>query len=409
MIILSIETSCDETAISLVSAKGGVKKPQFKVLADMTISQIKIHQKYGGVFPNLAKREHQKNLVPILEKVLEKSSKLKVKSRKSKVEKNDLADNLLKKLQVVLEREPELLRQFIEFIPHIKKPKIDAIAVTQGPGLEPALWVGINFAKALSLVWNTPIIPVNHMEGHIVSPLISLDTPNLKKSKERTPKKQVDIKFPALALLISGGHTELVEIKKWGEYRIVGKTRDDAVGECFDKVARMLGLPYPGGPEISALAESARTLKPDIRNNGMEVNFPRPMLNSPDLDFSFSGLKTSVLYFLQKQKDVSEDLKKSISLEFEKAVTEVLVAKTKKAVEDLGIKSLIIGGGGSANKYLRKIFEMEFGEQIEVYFPTHYLATDNALMIAVAGYLTSLRGNKNDDNMGIKAEGNMSL
>ena len=409
MIILSIETSCDETAISLVSAKGGVKKPQFKVLADMTISQIKIHQKYGGVFPNLAKREHQKNLVPILEKVLEKSSKLKVKSRKSKVEKNDLADNLLKKLQVVLEREPELLRQFIEFIPHIKKPKIDAIAVTQGPGLEPALWVGINFAKALSLVWNTPIIPVNHMEGHIVSPLISLDTPNLKKSKERTPKKQVDIKFPALALLISGGHTELVEIKKWGEYRIVGKTRDDAVGECFDKVARMLGLPYPGGPEISALAESARTLKPDIRNNGMEVNFPRPMLNSPDLDFSFSGLKTSVLYFLQKQKDVSEDLKKSISLEFEKAVTEVLVAKTKKAVEDLGIKSLIIGGGVSANKYLRKIFEMEFGEQIEVYFPTHYLATDNALMIAVAGYLTSLRGNKNDDNMGIKAEGNMSL
>ncbi len=419
MIILSIETSCDETAISLVSAKGGIKKPEFKVLADMTISQIKIHQKYGGVFPNLAKREHQKNLVPILEQVLKKSGLYKLKTKE-----NDLSTDKLNNLKTILEREPELLKQFLEFIPKIKKPKtrpvrsrdgsqrefssnrIDAIAVTQGPGLEPALWVGINFAKALSLIWDIPIIPVNHMEGHIVSPLISLDTPDLKKVKE---KERVNIKFPALALLISGGHTELVEIKKWGEYKIVGKTRDDAVGECFDKVARMLGLPYPGGPEISALADLARTQK--NKTEGEPVKFPRPMLNSPDLDFSFSGLKTSVLYFLQKQKEVNEKLTQAISLEFEEAVTEVLVTKTKKAIQEFGIKSLIVGGGVSANKHLRKIFEREFGLKTEVYFPSNYLSTDNALMIAVAGYLTSLRGikTKGPESMEIKALGNMTF
>jgi len=399
MIILSIETSCDETAISIISAKGGVKKPAFKVLSDMTISQINVHQKYGGVFPNLAKREHQKNLVPILEKVLKESNNLKPK-------KNNVPDDLIKKLEITLEREPELLRQFIDFVPNIKKPKIDAIAVTQGPGLEPALWVGINFAKALSLLWDMPIIPVNHMEGHIVSPLISLDTPDIRKSEEN---KRVNIKFPALALLISGGHTELVEIKKWGEYKIIGKTRDDAVGECFDKVARMLGLPYPGGPQISALARLARTQKNKV--DGEPVKFPRPMLNSPDLDFSFSGLKTSVLYFLQKQKDVNEHLKQNISQEFEEAVTEVLVTKTKKAIQDFGGKSLIIGGGVSANKYLREIFEREFGQKIDVYFPSHYLSTDNALMIAVAGYFGSLRGQKTkgSENMEIRALGNMSV
>jgi len=201
MRILSIETSCDETGISILEVKGGKKSPSFKVLADSVASQIAIHAPYGGVYPMLAKREHIKNLPIILEKVLKKSK--------------------------------------------IKKP--DLIAVTSGPGLEPALWTGIVFAKELSKKWNVPLIPVNHMEGHILSVFG-------KKKKFKIPK----MKFPVLSLLISGGHTELVLVKDLMKYKVIGQTLDDAAGEAFDKVARMLGLPYPGGPEISKLAEQLR-------------------------------------------------------------------------------------------------------------------------------------------------------
>ena len=203
--------------------------------------------------PMMAKREHQKNLIPILEKSLKKSGFLKL-NLKSQIL------NLKPKLQKInktLEREPKLLEQFLKFIPTIETPKIDAIAVTVGPGLEPALWVGINFAKALAKVWKKePIVAVNHMEGHVVASRLATKS-NLKSLPAGEAGKISKImKFPALALLVSGGHTELVLIKKWGDYKIIGQTRDDAAGECFDKTARMLELPYPGGPQVAKQAEN---------------------------------------------------------------------------------------------------------------------------------------------------------
>lgn len=394
MKILAIETSCDETAISVVEAKGGIKNPQFKVISNLTLSQAKLHAKYGGVFPSLAKREHSRNLVPVLQKVLEQGFE---DHRFQTPNYRKITSSKLQKIKQILKREPELLEQFLEFIPTIKKPAIDKIAVTYGPGLEPALWVGINFAKALSEVWSTtkriPVVPVNHMEGHIVSVLLAQNKKIYKK-----------IKFPAVALLISGGHTELVLVKEWGDYKILGQTRDDAVGEVFDKVARMLDLPYPGGPEISRLADQARNLKPKIKNL---INFPRPMINSPDLDFSFSGLKTAVLYHLQKYPAKTTEEKSLIAEEFELAVVEIFLRKIKKAIEQSGAKTLIVAGGVSANKFIRSEIERRFGKEIEILIPEFELSTDNALMIAIAGYLKILRKSKTQKN--IKAEGNLSF
>ncbi|MFH1956552.1 MAG: tRNA (adenosine(37)-N6)-threonylcarbamoyltransferase complex transferase subunit TsaD, partial [Patescibacteria group bacterium] len=242
MKILAIETSCDETAISVVecwgnpfSARGGSAFGG-KILSNVVASQIKIHAKWGGVVPNLAKREHIKNLPVVLKKALGK----------------------------------------------IKMKNIDLIAVTVGPGLEPALWVGINFAEDLAKKCNKKIIGINHMEGHLVSPLLNLKL------------KIKNLKFPAVALLVSGGHTELVLIKDWLKYKIIGQTRDDAAGEAFDKVAKMLKLPYPGGPQVSKLAESFK-----FQVSSFKTKLPRPMIKSNDYDFSFSGLKTAVLYLLK--------------------------------------------------------------------------------------------------------------
>ena len=302
MKILSIETSCDETAISIVETDG----KEFNVLGNAILSQIEHHKEYGGVFPTIAKREHTKNLIPLLRNVLSESNSLNAKDEIWHPEKKEVLEKMLK-------REPELLKQFLEFIPTIKTPDIDAIAVTNGPGLEPALWVGINFARALASVWDKPIIPVNHMEGHIFSALLQDDF--------KMPK----FKLPMLALLISGGHTQLVLSKEHLKYEIIGETLDDAVGEAFDKTARMLGLPYPGGPYISALAEMSRKnaeytqtdvekiqseSTSSLRESAHEVKFPRPMLYSNTCDFSFSGLKTSVLYTLKKIPDLTEDIKK---------------------------------------------------------------------------------------------------
>ena len=253
MRILSIETSCDETGVSIVEAKGGFSKPELQVLANITASQVKLHAKYGGVFPMMAKREHAKNLTPILKQVLKESGLFKNNSPKN-------YSSILKNTRIVLKREPGLAEALVPLLQKIKKPKIDAIAVTYGPGLEPTLWVGINFAKALSLAWNIPVIPINHMEGHIFSALMEQRQVKSNKLKvtrnkqENTSYMLSAISFPAVALLISGGHTELVLMKDWFKYKIIGATRDDAVGEAFDKVARILGLPYPGGPEISRLA-----------------------------------------------------------------------------------------------------------------------------------------------------------
>lgn len=410
MKILSIETSCDETAISIVEAKGNIKNHQFKVLSNITLSQAKLHAKYGGVFPSLAKREHSRNLVPVLQKVLEQGFG---KHKSQTPNYRQITNSKLQKIKQILKREPELLEQFLEFIPTIKKPAIDKIAVTYGPGLEPALWVGINFAKALSEVWSTtkriPVVPVNHMEGHIASVLPLQNRGNSKSETNSKLKKKLEIRysgleFPAVALLISGGHTELVLVKEWGDYKILGQTRDDAVGEVFDKVARMLDLPYPGGPEISRLADQARNLKPKIKNL---INFPRPMINSPDLDFSFSGLKTAVLYHLQKYPAKTTEEKSLIAEEFELAVVEIFLRKIKKAIEQSGAKTLIVAGGVSANKFIRSEIERKFGKEIEILIPEFELSTDNALMIAIAGYLKILRKSKTPKN--IKAEGNLSF
>jgi N6-L-threonylcarbamoyladenine synthase len=396
MKILSIETSCDETAVSIIEAAGGFKKASFKVLGNALISQIDIHKEYGGVFPSLAKREHSKNLTPLLEEVLKKSKLLK-KGKKEKY----FESGTIKKISKMLEREPELLKAFLEYIPTIEKPKIDAIAVTQGPGLEPALWVGVNFAKVLSMIWDKPLIPVNHMEGHVIASLL-----DKKSFSGKSPLHP--LAFPALTLLISGGHTQLVLIKDWLKYEIIGETRDDAVGEAFDKVARMLELPYPGGPQISRLAEQARLPNAQVRSTSA-FTFPRPMITSPDFDFSFSGLKTSVLYTIKKIPALTPEIKMAIAEEFENAATEVLLSKTEKALKANKIKTLILGGGVVANTHIRSSFEKMIKNYTEtaLYFPHLSLSTDNAVMIALAGYFNYLK--KPNFSKGFKAEGNLRL
>src|SRR3990167_1734755 len=232
MRILAIETSCDETGVCIIEAEGAFGAGfSYTILGNALLSQTETHAPYGGVFPNLARREHEKNLVPLLEKALSEAGLY------------CQGDTLTVDVEKILEREPELRRQLILFLTSNGKPDVDAIAVTPGPGLEPALWVGVNFAKALAAAWKLPIVPVNHMEGHIILSAMSVEEINNNQISEI--KK---FKFPLLSLLISGGHTELVLSKEWMTYELLGQTRDDAVGEAFDKVARLLGLPYPCGP-----------------------------------------------------------------------------------------------------------------------------------------------------------------
>ena len=362
MIILGIETSCDETALSIIEVKESAdNKKEIKILSNQVLSQIELHKQYGGVFPMMAKREHAKNLIPLLKKTLEESCFLesRIKNQESRMGKRNYS-HILQNVRIILEREPELLEQFLEFIQNIEKFStrpvrsregsqrdsasngIDLIAVTAGPGLEPALWVGINFAKALSVAWDVPVVPTNHMEGHVLVALLQ----EVKSEKLKVKSKKGDTDYsgsyytlnpipcPALALLISGGHTEMVLMKKTGEYEIVGRTRDDAVGEAFDKVARILGFPYPGGPEISRLAEETRKFPSyESRIMNYELKLPRPMLHSDNLDFSFSGLKTAVLYLVKKlSTPLDEHIKMEIAREFEDSVTEIIIKKVKKGI-----------------------------------------------------------------------------
>jgi N6-L-threonylcarbamoyladenine synthase len=390
MRILSIETSCDDTAISIFEVSGGIQSASFKVLANNSNSQINIHIPYGGVFPALAKREHIKNLPIILETCLKQA-------------------NFTPAPLLVKERG---LRKG-----KIDKPPIDVIAVTSGPGLEMSLWTGIVFAKELAQKWKVPLIPVNHMEGHIVSVF----------GKGKGKFKLEKAKMPMLALLVSGGHTQLVLIKKWMQYEIIGESVDDAVGEAFDKVARMLGLPYPGGPEISKLAETERKhLKeledsptpgigefPYPRGRG-KISLPRPMLHSKNFNFSYSGLKTAVLYMIRDLdglQNIGEKTKRQIALEFENAAIECLVYKTQKAIEKYKIKTLIVAGGVSANKYLHnEMAKIIKGQNIKLYFPAKELSGDNSLMIGIAGYLNYIKNKKKVPKLdSIKATGNLRL
>lgn len=374
MKILAIETSCDETAIAILDIEENEKGIFIRVLANEILSQIELHRPYGGVYPNLAKREHEKNLKPILEKAL-----LAAESR---------SDSLV--------RQPSGLGLTRSSLSNSAATPIDCIAVTQGPGLEPCLWTGINFAKDLGKKWNVPVIPANHMEGHILAALLTS-----RGEQFPIPNFQFSIpEFPAIALLISGGHTELVLMSEIGKYQIVGQTRDDAVGECFDKTARLLGLAYPGGPEIGNLAAEARK-----ENLKIEKELPRPMIDSPDLDFSFSGLKTSVLYATKNKTLSLQDIKK-YALAIEESITDVLTKKVEKAIEEYRAKSLIVGGGVIANKFIRSaLAKVAESFDIPFYAPHISHATDNALMIALAGYFKIEKKHEKD----FGAEGNLRM
>lgn len=387
MKILAIETSCDETAVAILECSGNQDAAQFKVLGNALLSQIDIHKEYGGVYPALAKRAHAKNLVPVLSASLEEAELLHENTQ-------ELSDDLRNGLAVILEREPELEEALLAFLSETERPDIDAIAVTHGPGLEPALWVGINFARALSSAWNVPVVPVNHMEGHLLSALAKKDNGNVIIE---------NVHLPVLALLISGGHTELVLMKDWLSYELIGQTRDDAVGEAFDKVARMMGLPYPGGPEVSKLAERDRE---DARTNPFSL--PRPMIDSDNFDFSFSGLKTAVLYLIKEKGELSDIEKEQLARAFEDAVGDVLWTKTSKALIQTNAKTIVMGGGVSANIHIQRVFREKMSEHsdVELRIPAPELTTDNAVMIGIAGYYLALQ---KEFATNVRARGNLSL
>ncbi len=335
MLILSIETSCDETAVAIVRAN----KNKLTTLSSVVSSQVKLHAQWGGVVPNLAAREHLKNILPVLDEALQTAD--------------------------------------VELV------DIDLFATTNGPGLIPALLLGVNSAKALSWFYQKPLIGVHHVAGHILSGFSDAKL-NFTLSAED---------FPLLTLTVSGGHTQLIYIDKPFNYKIIGETQDDAAGEAFDKVAKILNLGYPGGPIISQLAEQY------IKKNNIDLEkidnqsydtsrqyfFPRPMLNKPGFDFSFSGLKTAVLYRTQKEENLLN--KEMIAFEFQEAVADTLVTKTIRVLKKYPVKTISLVGGVAANTRLRNKLEKAVKkEDLSFKVPPLSLTGDNAVMIAVAGY-----------------------
>ncbi len=333
MIILAIESSCDDTSVALLD----ITETSINILAESTASQIDVHKKYGGVVPEIAGRKHAEKIIPLIEAVLE------------------------------------------------NKPKPEAIAVTSGPGLVTGLLVGTEVAKTLSYLWDIPLISTNHIEGHIHSILLPPKTqPNSPLNLKLTP-----LNFPIVCLVVSGGHTELILMKDHGEYELIGKTRDDAAGECFDKVAKILGFEYPGGPKISQHA---------IDGNTQAIHFPRPMIDSDNFDFSFAGLKTAALYWLRDHQLQSPLLKEEgqgevnihdFCASFEQAIVDVLTTKTMNAVKLIRPKTVIVAGGVSANKKLRDTLEVklkEYDADIQYRLCPREYSMDNAAMIGVAGY-----------------------
>ena len=411
MKILGIDTSCDDTCIAIIEtgdrqqATGDRqqllvdgRKSKLKILSNIVSSQIKVHQKYGGVYPSLAKREHQRNLVPVLKQASKKSNLLmpnaKCQMPKSKIK--------VQKLKKILEREPILAENLIEFFKRYSTPKISAIAVTIGPGLEPCLWQGINFAKALSFFWEKPIIPVNHIEAHIAANFIG-----------ENPKYQItnykQINFPAICLVASGGHTELILMKNYGKYEILGETRDDAAGECLDKTARILGLSYPGGPAIEKL-----TKRYPLNAKRYKIKLPRPMIYQKNCDFSFSGLKTAVLYDFKKRQKKTRISKKYIQemcIEIQQVVIDVLIKKTKKAAKEFKAKTILIGGGVASNKEFKKQFKEKIKKDcvaFNIWHPKPKLCADNAAMVAAAGYFGWLK-KKQKNWKKIEANANLKI
>lgn len=391
MRILSIETSCDETAISIVEVTGDFPTATYEVIGNGLWSQVDIHKEYGGVFPQVAKREHTKSLVPMLEVALKEAELINNTPTPIKNDEEAI-------IREALSREDGLADSLLAWLKENQLPELDLIAVTSGPGLEPALWVGVSFAKALATLTKAPVIPTNHMEGHILASIFDVETDNAL----------APIEFPALALLVSGGHTELILMKGWGQYEKIGQTRDDAVGEAFDKVARLIGLPYPGGPEIGRRANIARTSNlPRFGDKAL----PRPMIHSDDFDFSYAGLKTAVRN-LVGERSLIEDEKNALARDFEDAAIESLYLKTLKAIEHFNINTLIIGGGVSANTFLRQTFTEKLlatHPHIEVYLPHRHLSTDNSVMIALAGHAHVATARTAGAISMIRADGNWSL
>lgn len=322
MIVLGIETSCDETSVAILS--------DGKILSNVVSSQIDIHKKFGGVVPEIAARHHLSNLPIVFKNAI------------------DMAN--------------------------ISIDQIDLISVTYGPGLIGALLVGISFAKGLSLRLGKPLIGVNHIVGHVFANYITY--PHLKP--------------PYIVLMVSGGHTEILLVKQDDEIEVLGKTVDDAAGEAFDKVARILGLGYPGGPEIDKLSKNGDENK---------FNFPRPMMDSKSYNFSFSGLKTAVLYTVQKF-DKDNVPKEDIAASFQKAVVEILLKKTFKAAKDSNVNTIVLAGGVAANSYLRKKAQkLSEKQNIKVLIPPLEFCTDNAAMIAMAGYKLYKKGISSDSTL----------
>ena len=307
MDILGIETSCDETGVALYSTERGL-------VAHALHSQVDLHAVYGGVVPEIASRDHVRMLLPLIQQVLSEAG--------------------------------------------IEKP--DAIAYTAGPGLVGALMVGGGMANGLGLAWACPVIPVHHMEGHLLAPMLEDDPPE----------------FPFLALLVSGGHTMLIAVRALGDYRLLGTTLDDAVGEAFDKTAKLLGLGYPGGPALAALAE---------QGDDKAFAFPRPMLQKPGFDFSFSGLKTAVMLEVRKAEARGTLCREDVAASFQRAAVDTLVARAIKAAKSHGLRRIVVAGGVGANKLLRKEIAKRFDGSVS--YPRMEFCTDNGAMIAIAGAL----------------------
>lgn len=313
--VLGIESSCDETSVAVV-------KNGREVLSNVINSQIKIHEKYGGVVPEIASRSHTEVINAVYKEALEQAN--------------------------------------------VTIDDIDVICCTYGPGLVGALLVGVSYAKGLSFATQKPLVGVNHIEGHIAANYIT----------------HKDLKPPFLCLVVSGGHTHLIHIKDYTEFEILGKTRDDAIGEAFDKVARVIGLGYPGGPKVDKLAKEG------------EPNIVIPKPHMDDLDFSFSGIKTAILNMHHKNPEIN---KADLCASFEKTCTEILIENTLKAAQKLNIKTVALAGGVSANSYIREHFlELEKKHGMKIYYPELNLCTDNAAMIASSGYFNYMDGNKSD-------------
>lgn len=392
MLVLGIETSCDETGVSILD----FNQNQCQILVNLIYSQIAIHQPYGGVVPNLAKREHQKKLVPLFKLALDQTDLLKNKKT------SPISKNKEEKIKEILGKDEILQKKLLEFLKKYSKPKIDLIAVTKGPGLAPALWPGVNFARALSFVWDIPLIGINHLEGHLFSAFLP------KKIGE---KEKINISknlFPAIGLVISGGHTQLILVNGIGKYRLIGETRDDAAGECFDKTARLLRLDYPGGP---AIAKEALKSKKMVKS-AIEIKLPRPMINQKNYDFSFSGLKTAVFYLvehLKKQNISLKEIRPYLANEIQNSINEVLVAKTLRAAKNFKVKNVILGGGVVANEVLLNLFKKEIHEKlpkIGFIVPEKKYTGDNASMIAL---VAGIKGSKRDNWRNLQADANWQL